>query len=58
MVENVQNTDLNETTMNDPIIDEHNKLIAQLLQAIAEMRDEMDKTRDLTNLTIIANTQH
>ena len=35
---------------------EQNKLITQLLQEILEMKDEMDKTRDLTNLTVIANT--
>ncbi|KAK4706407.1 hypothetical protein R3W88_034037 [Solanum pinnatisectum] len=56
MVENVENTDLDEITVNDPIIVEQNKLIAQLFQQIAEMRPEMDKTRDVTNLAIIANT--
>uniref|UniRef100_M1E135 Uncharacterized protein n=1 Tax=Solanum tuberosum TaxID=4113 RepID=M1E135_SOLTU len=56
MVETVENTDLNEITVNDPIIAEQNKLIAQLFQQIAEMRAEMNKTRNLTNLVIIANT--
>jgi len=56
VVENVENTNLTEITVNDPIIVEQNKLIAQLFQQIAEMRAEMDKTRDLTNLAIIANT--
>ncbi|KAK4738509.1 hypothetical protein R3W88_002206 [Solanum pinnatisectum] len=56
MVETVENTNLNEITMNDPIIAKQNKLIAQLFQQIAEMRAEMDKTRDLTNLAIVTNT--
>uniref|UniRef100_M1D9V5 Uncharacterized protein n=1 Tax=Solanum tuberosum TaxID=4113 RepID=M1D9V5_SOLTU len=56
MVENAENTYLIEIVVNDPIIAEQNKLIAQLFQQIAEMRAEMDKTRDLTNLAIVANT--
>lgn len=42
--------------MNEPIIDEQNKLIAQFIQLIAKMRAEMDNTLDLMHLTIIANT--
>uniref|UniRef100_M1DC82 Uncharacterized protein n=1 Tax=Solanum tuberosum TaxID=4113 RepID=M1DC82_SOLTU len=56
VVENVENTDLTKITVSDPIIVEQNKLIAQLFQQIAEMRAEMDKTRELTNQAIIANT--
>ncbi|KAL3351324.1 hypothetical protein AABB24_019756 [Solanum stoloniferum] len=54
--ENVENTNLTEITVNDPIIVEQNKLITQLFRQIAEMRAEMDKTRNLTNLAIVANT--
>uniref|UniRef100_M1E116 Uncharacterized protein n=1 Tax=Solanum tuberosum TaxID=4113 RepID=M1E116_SOLTU len=56
MAENVENTDLDEIMVNNPIIIEQNKLIAQFFQQITEMRAEMDKTRDLMNLAIIANT--
>jgi len=56
MVENAENTYLIEIVVNDPIMDEQNKLIAQLFQQIAEMRTEMDKTRDLMNLAIVVNT--
>ena len=56
MVENVDNTDLNKDSVNDLIIAEENKLIAQLPQEIDEMRVEMDKTRDLKFLAIIAKT--
>uniref|UniRef100_M1DTB8 Uncharacterized protein n=1 Tax=Solanum tuberosum TaxID=4113 RepID=M1DTB8_SOLTU len=53
VVENDENTNLIEMIVNDPIIAERNKLIAQLFQQIDEMRAEMYKTRDLTNLPII-----
>uniref|UniRef100_M1DAW2 Uncharacterized protein n=1 Tax=Solanum tuberosum TaxID=4113 RepID=M1DAW2_SOLTU len=56
VVENIEITELTKININDLIIAEHNKLIAQLFQQIAEMRAEMDKTRDLMNLAIVANT--
>ena len=56
MVKSVENTYLNEIIVNESTIVEQNKLIAQLFQQIGEMREEMDKTLDLTNLAIIYNT--
>ena len=50
---NVENTYLNEIIVNDPIIAGQIKLITYLFEQIAEMRDEMDKTRQLMNLAII-----
>ena len=43
-------------TVNDLIIAEQNKLIAQLLQEIDEIMVEIDKTRDLKIFAIIAKT--
>lgn len=56
MIENVENTDLTKIPMNNPIIAEEKKLIAQLSEQIAKMKVEMDKTRKLMNSTIFANT--
>ena len=56
MVKTIENIYLNEITMNGPTIAKQNKLIAQLFQQIAEMRAEMDKTQDLTNLAVVAYT--
>ena len=53
MVENVENTGLNKITVNEPTIDEQNKLIAQLFEKIAEMRPEINKTQNLMNPAIM-----
>lgn len=54
VVTNIENTYLNEITVNESIIVEQNKLISQLFQQNAEMRADMEKTLDLMNLAIIA----
>uniref|UniRef100_M1DWU8 Uncharacterized protein n=1 Tax=Solanum tuberosum TaxID=4113 RepID=M1DWU8_SOLTU len=56
MTGNGENNGLNEITITDPIIVEHNELIAQLAQQITETSANMHKTRELANLAITANT--
>lgn len=55
MVENSEDMGLIEITVVDPAIAEQNKLITQLMQQVAEMRVNMQRARDLTNLVITAN---
>lgn len=44
-----------EITVTDPITAEQNKLIAQLMQQIIEMKIAMKKTQELENLAITGN---
>ena len=56
MAENSEDVGLTEVAIIDPIIAEQNEVIAQLVQQIAELKVEMQKNRDLSNLAITANT--
>ncbi|XP_055830863.1 uncharacterized protein LOC129899888 [Solanum dulcamara] len=56
MTGNNDNAGLTDIVVTDPVIAEQNELIAQLVQQIAEMRVEIRKNRELSNLAIAANT--
>ncbi|XP_055806963.1 uncharacterized protein LOC129875730 [Solanum dulcamara] len=56
MTRNNEDTGLTDIIVTDPIVAEQNELIAQLVQHIIEMRDEIQKNRDLSNLAIATNT--
>ncbi|XP_055814653.1 uncharacterized protein LOC129884368 [Solanum dulcamara] len=56
MTGNNDNASLTDIIVTDPVIAEQNELIAQLVQQIAEMRVEIRKNRELSNLAIAANT--
>ncbi|MCF8704102.1 hypothetical protein L3055_11250 [Corynebacterium sp. MC-02] len=55
MTDHNDDTSLTEITVTDTIIAQQNKLIAQLMQQIVDMKREMRKTQELANLAITAN---
>ena len=56
MGNNNKEMSLTDVMVAQPTITDQNELIMQLMHQIAEMRVEMDKTRDLKILVIIAKT--